>query len=75
MTGKVRVPCCSTHAQAPAMCVGVSACTWSDDYALGVFNHVDCLVHVDLGVRPCDLHGLSRAGGGRAVASQDHVSQ
>lgn len=49
--------------------------TWSDDYILGLFNHVDGLIHVDLCVCACDLHGLSCASGGCAVASQDHVGQ
>lgn len=42
------------------MCVRV---TWSDDYVLGLFNHVNSLIHIDLCVCACDLHGLSCAGG------------
>lgn len=57
-------------------CIFVCASlTWSDDYALGLFNHVDSLIHVNLGVCACDLHGLSCASGRRTVAPQDDVSQ
>lgn len=65
-----------TYEHSEVMCRCARVCvTWSDDYALSLFNHVDGLIHVDLGVCACDLHGFSRAGGWRAVTSQDHVSQ
>lgn len=49
--------------------------TWSDDYVVGIFNHFNSLISVDLCVCPCDLHGLSRPCGRCAIASQDHISK
>lgn len=76
-TGKVKVLYFSTNIKS-SVCEYRVVCvclTWSDDYALGLFNHLDSLIHIDFCVCPCDLHGLSCAGGRCAIASQDHISQ
>lgn len=49
--------------------------TWCDDDAVGLFDYVNGLVHIDLSVSANNLHGLAARSGGGAVPTQDHIGQ
>lgn len=50
-------------------------CTWCDNDAVGFFDYVNGLVHIDLSVSANNLHGLPACCGGGAVTTQDHIGQ
>jgi hypothetical protein len=50
-------------------------CTWGDYDAVGLFDEFDGLVHIDLCVGACDLHGFPPRRGAGTEPSQDHVGQ
>lgn len=52
-----------------------TVCTWCDDDAVGFFDYINGLVHVDLSVSANNLHGLTARRRGGAEPTQDHIGQ